>query len=187
MLIRTLYDYETLENHVLLMGGASRYFAVMISTDTYLTILCSLWYYVGLFPSWYLVVWVCTSSTSQPTKYSYTSLPGGQCAHSWVVCRIVQHIQPCSDWKAKPKPMSQCIYERIGPTILHMFHFPTLTVRLLIEYLLKYSNHVLLLFSCKGKTPIYRWQRLFEGQGTKVKVVAFMLFLMILRLDKGTI
>ena len=117
----------------------------LVLTHT-LQYLCSLWYYAGLFPLWYLVVWVCTSSTSSPTEYSYTNSPAGQCAHSWVVCREVQHIQLCSDWKEKPKPMPQCIYERIGPTILHVIHIPTLTVGLLTEYLLKYSNHMLLLF-----------------------------------------
>ena len=48
--------------------------------------------------------------------------------------------------KAKPKPMPKCIYERIGPTILHVIHIPSLTMGLLTEYLLKYSNHMLLLF-----------------------------------------
>ena len=72
----------------------------LVLTHT-LQYLCSLWYYAAFFPSWYLVVWVCTSSTSSPTEYSYTNPPAGQCAHSWVVCREVQHIQLCLDWKGK--------------------------------------------------------------------------------------
>ena len=44
---------------------------------------------------------------------------------------------------------------------------------------------MLLLFQSKGKIPIYGWQRCVEGQGTKFRAVAFMLFLMILRFDQG--
>jgi len=54
--------------------------------------LCSLWYYAGLFPLWYLVVWACTSSTRQTHRVLLYQPPGGQCAYSWVVCREVQHI-----------------------------------------------------------------------------------------------
>ena len=50
MNLHVSYDYETLENHVLLMGGASRYFPVMISIDTYLTIFMFLMILCGSFP-----------------------------------------------------------------------------------------------------------------------------------------
>ena len=183
MLIHTLNDYETLESHVLLMGGASRYFPVMISTDTYLTIFMFLMILCGSFP---FMVFGSASvhkldeedpqSTLILTHLVVNVHIHGSCVGKYNISN------PTRTEKQSP-PMSQCIYERIGPTILHVIHFPTLTMRLLTEYLLKYSNHVLLLFSSKGKTPIYRWQCRLEGQGTKVKVVAFMLFLMILRLD----
>ena len=94
-------------------------------------------------------IWQCECAQARrgsPTEYSYTNPPGGQCAHSWVMCREVQYIQLCSNRKVKPNPMPQCIYERIDPTILHVIHIPTLTVGLLTEYLLKYSIHMLLLF-----------------------------------------